>query len=499
MAEISHNANSVIDRRHFIEIGSRGLAGLGASALFNHSNKIQATDEPSRPTRSFGKAKSVIVLYLYGAPSQMDTLDPKPEAPVEKRGEFKTISTSLPGVAACEYLPNIARNLHRVALIRSMTHTSNNHAVSVALSGLSKSEPEIEGNGDDPRHHPYIGSVLEYLWQQRGLSMLETGVPVNMVLPWAVNAKTGPGRWQHDAAWLGRAYNPVIPRFAGEGSLEVGSPSIQGSTPILTRFDPWDGLTPESTFRMDATQLPAGVTKSRFAKRQELFDALKTGDRRLGSSSVAFDQYRELAYAMIANPQVAQALDVTREADAVREKYGYTLFGQSALTARRLIETGVKIVTVFWDTWTDNNAAWDTHHNHHPRLREGLLPKFDQILPAFLDDMEQRGLLDETLVMVISEHGRTPTISNGPGGGREHWAGAYWGMFFGAGINTGQVIGATDKQGGYPVSHPTDPKDILATMYHLLGFDPHLSTIPDRFDRPIHVIPHGDVVQELIA
>ena len=143
------------------------------------------------------------------------------------------------------------------------------------------------------------------------------------------------------------------------------------------------------------------------------------------------------------------------------------------LAARRLVEVGVKAITVFWDTWTDNNAAWDTHSNHHPRLKDGLCPKFDQILPAFLDDMQDRGLLDETLVMVISEHGRTPVISSGPGGGREHWSGAYWGMFFGAGIRTGQVIGATDSEGGYPVDRPTDPKDILATMYHLLGFDPH--------------------------
>jgi len=219
----------------------------------------------------------------------------------------------------------------------------------------------------------------------------------------------------------------------------------------------------------------------------------------LGSVVNTFDQCRDLAFAMIATPKVAQALDVTRESLSVREKYGYTLFGQSALAARRLIETGVKAVTVFWDTWTDNNASWDTHHNHHPRLKDGLCPKLDQILPAFLDDMDQRGLLDDTLVMVISEHGRTPTLGNSPGGAREHWSGAYWGMFFGAGIKTGQVIGSTDREGGYPTSCPTDPKDILATMYHLLGFDPHLTTVPDRLNRPMHIIPHGDVVRALLA
>jgi hypothetical protein len=495
MTHIPRAAAAGVDRRRFLQAGGTGLAAAGLAGIANEGGE----PAPAQNQPSFGRAKSLVILYLYGAPSQMDTLDPKPQAPLERRGEFQTISTSIPGFAACEHLPNVARNLHRVALIRSMTHTSNNHAVSVALSGLSKSLPAIEGDGNHPIHQPYIGSVLEYLWKQRGISMLDTGIPVNMVLPWAVNDKTGPGRWQHHAAWLGSSYNPAIPVFVGKGSLEVGSPSIKGSTPIITRFDPWDGITRDSSFRFDGTTLPEGVTMPRFSRRQSLLETLGPQNATLGAAAQTFGQYRDLAFAMIANPKIAQALDVTQEPEALRKKYGYTLFGQSALTARRLVEAGVKVSTIFWDTWTDNNAAWDTHHNHHPRLKKGLLPKFDQILPAFLDDMQERGLLDETLVMVISEHGRTPIITQGPGGGREHWAGAYWGMFFGAGIKTGQVIGATDKQGGYPISHATDPKDILATMYHLLGFDPHATTIPDRSGRPVHVIPHGDVVHDLLA
>ncbi len=493
----SVNAGASIDRRRFLQASGTGLLGLGATGLCPTSS-VQADTAASPMSPTFGRAKSVVILYLYGAPSQMDTLDPKPDAPLERRGEFKTISTSLPGIAACELLPNIARNLHRVALVRSMTHTSNNHAVSVALSALSKSEPAFEGNRNDPRRQPYIGSALEYLWKQQGISMTASGIPVNMVLPWALNGKTDPGRWQPDAAWLGMAYNPVIPQFAGGGSLEVGSPSIKGATPILTRFDPWDGVTSETTFRVEGAELRDGKTLADFAGRRALLESVDSRRGDFGAPGKGFDQYRDLAFAMIANPKVAHALDVTREPDRIRDRYGRTLFGQSALTARRLIESGVKMITVFWDTWTDNNAAWDTHHNHHPRLKDGLCPKLDQILPAFLDDMQQRGLLDETLVMVISEHGRTPTIANSPGGGREHWAGAYWGMFFGAGIKTGQVIGATDNQGGYPVSCPTDPKDILATMYHLLGFDPHQTTIPDRLGRPEHLIPHGDVVHRLL-
>jgi hypothetical protein len=479
-----------VTRREFLQAGGLGMLGAAATA--------------GTPT-TFARAKSVIVLFLYGAPSQMDTLDPKPDAPAEVRGDFKAISTSIPGIAASELLPNIARNLHRVCLLRSMTHTSNNHAVSMALSGLRESNPAIEGNGNDPRHQPYFGSVLEYLWKKRGLSMANTGVPVNMVLPWPLNNRTDPGRWQHHAAWLGKAYNPIIPTFVGAGRRAVGDPSIAGSTPILTRFDPWDGLTPESTFAFAGAALPLDVPQPRLHSRRRLLRALEGSPQgkaqahqgQAQAQARTFQQHRELALAMITSPTVAQALDVTREPRAVRDRYGLTMFGQCVLAARRLVEIGVKVVTVFWDTWTDNNAAWDTHHNHHPRLKQGLCPKLDQVLPAFLDDMSQRGLLDSTLVLVISEHGRTPAITRTAGGGREHWAGAYWNLFFGAGIKTGQVIGATDRQGAYPVSRPTHPNDILATVYHLLGFDPHQTTIPDRTDRPMH-LTQGSVVRELL-
>jgi hypothetical protein len=327
--------------------------------------------------------------------------------------------------------------------------------------------------------------------------MLQTGVPLNMVLPWPLNQKTDPGRWQHHAAWLGMAYNPVVPSFVGAGSREIGDPSIKGSTPILTRFDPWDGVTTESTLQFAGAALPPDVPKARLDHRRRL---LHEFNGRLSHSAAArvFDQQRDLALTMIDSTRVTEALDVTREPLPVRERYGLTMFGQCALAARRLVEIGVKVVTVFWDTWTDNNAAWDTHFNHHPRLKQGLCPKLDQILPAFLDDMESRGMLDETLVLAISEHGRTPTISNTPGGGREHWAGAYWGMFFGAGIKTGQVIGSTDRQGAYAVSHITHPNDILATVYYLLGFNPVETAIPDRTGRPIR-LTEGNVVRELLA
>ena len=427
----------------------------------------------------------------------MDTLDPKPDAPVERRGEFGTIPSSLVGVRVCEHLPRIASILDRVCLVRSMTHSSNNHAVSVALSGLSKSLPVIEANRADPQHWPYFGSVLEYLWNQQAKPGDGNGLPSNVILPWPLNARTDPSRWSPHAAWLGSAFNPVYPVFRGEGSREIGNPTASGPNAIRSRFDPYDGVTSPSTFVFDGSELPADVSGVRFEDRLQL---LAKTDMRVATEepASAFRRQQHAAGRMIGDPRLSRAVDVTRESQKVREKYGMTLFGMEALAARRLIEAGVKVVTAFWDDYSFGNNAWDTHYNHFPRLKEGLCPIFDQVLPAFLDDMKQRGLLDETLVMVISEHGRTPVIANVTGGGRDHWSGAYWGMFFGAGIQTGQVIGETDKQGAFPTTRPIDPKDILATMYHLLGINASGTMIPDRTNRPTHLLPHGSVVPELL-
>lgn len=468
-----------IDRRTFLA----AAAGAGATGRVAGAS-------------TFGRAKSVVVLYLYGAPSQMDTLDPKPNAPAERRGPFGTIATRLPGIRACEHLPRIAGILDRACLVRSMSHSSNNHAVSVALSGLSKSLPAIEANRADSQHWPYFGSVLEYLWKRQGLAD-NASLPANVILPWPLNARTDPNRWSPHAAWLGPAFNPVYPLFRGEGSREVGNPTANGAAAARSRLDPYDGLTPTSTFAFEGADLPADVSAARFASRRQLLGDLagRGGDE----SSSRFRSQQRGALQLIADPRLARAVDVTQEPARLRERYGLTLFGMEALAARRLIEAGVKVVTAFWDDYAFPNNAWDTHYNHFPRLKDGLCPIFDQVLPAFLDDMSQRGLLDETLVMVISEHGRTPAIANHVGGGRDHWSGAYWGLFFGAGIRTGQVIGATDRQGAFPTTRPIDPKDILATTYHLLGIDAERTMIPDRSDRPIHLLPHGSVVTEMLA
>jgi hypothetical protein len=476
------------------EPGNLSRRQFVASAIAGSAAGPTLTAAPRPAPTGFGKAKSVVVLYLYGAPSQIDTLDPKPDAPAERRGEFGTISTRLPGVRVCEHLPRIAAALDRVCLVRSMTHASSNHAVSVALSGLPTSEPAVEANRADARHWPYFGSVLDYLW--RAGAGESDGLPANIILPWPLNARTDPNRWSPHAAWLGPAYDPVYPRFRGEGSREVGNPTANGPTPLRSRFDPYDGVTPPSTFVFDGAELPADVPAARFAARARMLEPVVPNVDRL-ADRLRGQQRR--AARLVADPRLAQAVDVTREPATVRDRYGLTLFGMEALAARRLVEAGARVVTALWDDYAYPNNAWDTHHNHFPRLKEGLCPTLDQALTAFLDDMDQRGQLAETLVMVISEHGRTPAIANVPGGGRDHWAGAYWGMFFGAGIRTGQMVGATDRQGAYPAVKPIDPKDILATMYHLLGVDAAATALHDRAGRPMPVLPHGSVVPDLLA
>lgn len=207
-----------------------------------------------------------------------------------------------------------------------------------------------------------------------------------------------------------------------------------------------------------------------------------------------------MAFSLISSPKVAEALDVRKEPDETRDLYGMTLFGQAALAARRMIEAGTKLVTVFWDEYGLAGDAWDTHFSHFPRLKEQLLPPFDKAMSGLILDLERRGLLDETLVVCLSEHGRTPKIDSKPeGGGRHHWSRAYSALFAGGGIARGNVVGATDKHASDVTERPVSPKDLLATMYHLLGVDLH-NRLPDRTGRPTHLLPEGSaVVEEMLA
>jgi hypothetical protein len=317
-------------------------------------------------------------------------------------------------------------------------------------------------------------------------------------LPWLLNSRTdlnvsaGPY-----AAFLGQGFDPVWANFDGVGK-KIAPRYTDGQQKDF--LDPFAACGLEGRFRLSSTgELPAEVSPARFKDRHSLLDQFDAAQARTGIR-VGEDPFREVAFSLLTSNRMRVALDIARESLSVREKYGATLFGQSCLCARRLVEAGSRFVTVFWDGFGQfANCAWDTHNNHYPRLKEYLLPGFDRAFPALLLDLEARGLLDETLVIWMSEHGRTPKIDSKPkGAGRHHWSRAYSIVLAGAGIARGHVVGSTDKLGGDVRDVPFSPKDILATAFHLLGLDP-LTTIPDALGRPAPIAGNGKVRAEVFG
>jgi len=262
--------------------------------------------------------------------------------------------------------------------------------------------------------------------------------------------------------------------------------------------EPYIGITPESRFELaGATELPADMTLDRLDRRRSLLEQFEQA-RRSAERSAGRDRHREMAYRLIGSEKVRQALNVQREPLPLRESYGMTLFGQSCLAARRLVEAGSRFVSVFWDEYGLAGSGWDTHWDHYPRLKKELMPGFDRAWYGLVRDLDDRGLLDETLVLCLSEHGRTPKLDNRPGGGRDHWSQAYTCLFAGGGIARGRVVGKTDRQGGTVLERPVSPKDILATTYHLLGIDPEIM-LTERTGQPLPLVADGSVVSEMLG
>jgi hypothetical protein len=297
------------------------------------------------------------------------------------------------------------------------------------------------------------------------------------------------------AGFLGPRYDPVWTEFAGQGTKAVPNPTAQ---PNL--LDPFGGIRPQDRFVLGDVAPATDLTPQRVGLRRALLHQFDRSRRTLESHErvQSFNRYQDLAYSLLTSPRLAEALDIQREPQPRRDRYGMTLFGQSLLAARRLVEAGGKLVTVFWDAYGDATAGWDTHYHHFPRLKQFLLPGFDQSFSALILDLEIRGLLDETLVVCVSEHGRTPRITNRPGGGREHWSRVYSAVLAGGGIARGRVVGRSDAFGGEVADTPISPKDVLATAFHLLGIDPH-TTIPDRLNRPVPVAGEGVLRNEFLA
>ena len=486
-----------VSRRDLLRAGGLGLcaAGLGQTALTSSAAPIVID-----PT--FGRAKRVILLYLYGAAAQHETFDLKPEAPAEIGGKFRPIATRIPGLQICEHLPRLAQMTDKVSIVRSMTHPYNIHSAAYTLSGIDKVDIPLELNPNDSRNWPFFGSVLDYLLQRREPAAAPPEVPRNVALPFPFSSRSP--QYQRAGPYggfLGHAFDPVWTEFEGEGTRNIAR--WDGGANVDQQWaDPFVSIAPESRFLVSkAAQMQPEITLDRLNRRRTLLAQLDDVRRDLDSALTSSGQQRfqSMAWSLMTSSKLREALDISRETRQRRERYGMTLFGQATLAGRRLLEAGAPVVTVVWDEFGLANTAWDTHFDHYDRLQHELLPGLDHALTALLADLDERGMLDETLVMCLTEHGRTPKLTlSARGVGREHWSNAYCNLLAGGGIAPGKVIGRSDKQGAFVDDEPISPKDILCTMYHLLGVEAH-QMLPDKLGRPLPLVAEGTVVRTLLG
>jgi hypothetical protein len=499
-----------VTRRDLLHIGSLGLLGsaLGTGAV---GRIVEAGESTGPPAPRFGQAKACILLFMYGSPSQIETFDPKPDAPVEVRGELGCIPSSLSGLYVCDRLPRLAQVMDKVTVLRSVSHPYPIHGVAFATTGNPRIDIALELNPRDPNHWPFIGSVVDYIDSRVGkrpglLAPDRPGcqpqLPRNLVLPWAFSSqrvgevpRAGPY-----GGFLGRAFDPVCTEFVGKGTHLTRKTLVQR---VWEDVEPYRGITPESRLQLSAvTDLGPDLTFDRLDRRRSLLDqieqARRAADRECGTAGSGIDRQRAMAYNLIGSRKLREAFDLGLEPDETRNLYGMTLFGQAALTARRLVEAGGRFITVFWDEYGLAGSGWDTHWDHFPRMKDELLPGLDQTLSGLLLDLDRRGLLDETLVVLLSEHGRTPKIGSAVGGSRDHWSRCYSVVMAGGGVARGRLVGRSDKIGGNPIERPVSPKEILATIYYLLGIDPDM-TLPDLQGRPYPLVPQAEVIAEALA
>jgi hypothetical protein len=438
-----------------------GACGLGL--LLPDLFRARAGADGPRPA-TFGRARSVIILYLHGGHAQQETWDPKPEGPSPARGEFGAIATSVPGVRVSELLPHSARVMHKLAVIRSLSHGNANHvqASLAALTGHGH-PPEAESRGDfppSPTDFPSFGAVLDSL---RRPGPLPTWVQVGPLM-----------RRNNGTVLHGQSPGFLGPRHA----------------PLVIDQD----LLPRSV-RVEAVRPQAEVPVLRLRARRNLLDQVEAQRRAfdLAAEVGAFDAYQRRAFNLLASSDTARAFDLSAEPAAVRERYGRTQFGQCCLLARRLAEAGVPLINVHFCQTPD--GSWDTHSRHFPQMKDYLCPIFDRAFAALVTDLDQRGLLGQTLVLPTAEFGRTPQINRG--GGRDHWPWVYSVAMAGGGTAGGVVYGASDNIAAHPTAQPHDPRDLAATVYHLLGV-PENTTVYDQTRRP-HTLVIGRSIDGLLA
>lgn len=458
-----------LSRREFIRVGGSAMLGISLPQILALEAKASNNIDLTKTGNGFGRAKSVILIFLQGGPSHIDIWDPKPEAPSNVRGEFKPIKTKVPGIWLSETMPKLAQQMDKATLIRSVSYTPVglfNHTAAMyqMLTGETPDKVAPSGQLDPPTpaDHPNVAAHVSKL-KPLDQPMLSA---VQLPRPLQESNIIGKGG---TAGFLGRAYDPYY------------------------LFQD-----PNGQIKFDELELREEIPAPRLQRRASLLKTINESMPELeqAASDYALNEYYSKAYDLILSQRARNAFDLRQETDQVRDKYGRNTFGQSVLLARRLIESGTRFVQVNWPSVANGNpltTAWDTHAANFGPLKDLHCPKLDSALSSLLEELDERGLLDETLVLAIGEFGRSPRLgvstsgnSNAPDG-RDHWPYCYTGLMAGAGIGRGQVYGKSDATGSTPLEKPVHPKEILATVYHALGIDP-MTTVFNHLDQPRELV-----------
>jgi hypothetical protein len=450
-----------ITRREALRCGALGFTGLTWADWL----RGRAAASGSRPnTGRFGKAKACILIFNYGGPSHLDIWDLKPDAPKEIRGDFKPIGTRVPGIAVTEHLPRLAGMADRYAVIRSVTHRDNDHAIGAYLALTGYSHPKHDILGIEPpasaQDMPSLGSVVGKL--RPADKPVFPYVTLGDLRHFGNNDSMG-----QNAGCLGKVYDPFTVPFVRPMTGAIDVPGVASL---------WSAV--------DAGQLDG---------RRQLREQIDRAAPALEATASArnLDDFTRRAYELLASPASRNSFDLAKEPSKVRDLYGPTPFAQNCLLARRLVEAGVPVVTVY----SFGNRDWDTHSGNFPALKNTLLPTTDQGVSALLHDLDGRGFLDQTLVVWMGDMGRTPRMNKDAG--RDHWSFCYSILMAGGGVRGGQVYGSSDRSAAYPSTNPVSPADVAATIYHCLGIDPR-AHVSDQQGRPF-VVSTGRPIEAVLG
>jgi hypothetical protein len=431
------------------------------------------------------RAKSVILLYLLGGAATQDMWDMKPNGPAETRGEFRPIPSNVPGIDVCEHLPLMSQWMHRTAIVRSVHHAAGCHNCLPSYCGWEVPPPDQHPRDTDP---PSMGSVCEYLRAERPRG--EHDVPAYVYMPNWLGWGQAFRRAGPYGGFLGKRFDPLTtecePFWDKQGhEPNPGRPQVVRGMPVLAGSALQDGMTIDRL-------------NQRRSLLQQFDDRVRTAETL--NAPIGYTRAQQQAFGLLTASNVRACFDLNNEDPRLVDRYGRTLFGQTSLIARRLVEQGVQFVNVTWDLYWNHIKvdydAWDTHQQNFWILKNNKLPNFDQTFTALMSDLDARGLLDETLVVVMSEMGRTPRVNGNAG--RDHWTFCYSVAFAGAGVRGGTLYGESDSQAAYVKSNPASTADICATIYTILGISPELR-VPDRTGRPVEIAHGGRAIEEILA